>query len=92
MTTGTITSIKVGSYLTGTVNSFDFCVITVKENGTNLTWGFYLWLLHDGDPAVRRILASQRLALAREAAFRNLTVTIGHEIASSNVDTIEIAM
>jgi hypothetical protein len=39
---------------------------------------------------VRRVLQSQRLALAREAAFRKLTVRVFHQNDSSIVDEIQV--
>jgi hypothetical protein len=88
-TIGKITNIKLGSFLTGTVNSFDIGLITVQEaNGA--TWAFYLWNSRDNELAVRRVLQSQRLALAREAAFRKLNVHIFHQTDSSIVDEIQV--
>lgn len=89
-TTGRITNIKLGSFLTGTVNSFDIGTITVKETGTGASWLFYLWNSRDNELAVRRVLQSQRLALAREAAFRKLTVHVFHQNDSSIVDEIQV--
>ena len=81
---GKITNIKVGSFLPGSVNSFDIGTITVRDNATPpVSWLFYLWNSKDTDPALKRILQSQRLALAREAAFRKLTVTVTHQSDSS---------
>ena len=87
---GKITNIKVASFLPDTVNSFDIGVVTIKENGTNLSWLFYLWNSRDGAPAVKRVLETQRLALAREAAARKLTVHITHQSDSSIVDSLQI--
>ena len=89
-TIGKITNIKVGSFLTGTVNSFDIGTITVKQAGTNASWFFYLWNSRDNEAAVRRVLQTQRLALAREAAFRKLTVHVFHQNNSSIVDEIQV--
>jgi hypothetical protein len=85
-TIGKITNVKLGSFLTGTVNSFDIGTITVKETSTGQSWLFYLWNSRDDEPAVRRVLQSQRLALAREAAFRKLTVHVFHQNDSSVVE------
>jgi hypothetical protein len=89
-TIGQITNIKLGSFLTGTVNSFDIGTITVTETSTGRSWFFYLWISRDDEPAVRRVLHSQRLALAREAAFRNLTVHIFAQTDSGIVDEIQV--
>ena len=89
-TTGTITNIKLSSFLTGTVNSFDTCMVTLLEAGTGVSWLFFLWNSRDDDPAVRRILETQRLALAREAAFRKSTVHLFTEIDSSIVEEIQV--
>ena len=87
---GKITNIKVGSFLPDTVNAFDIGTITIKENGTNLSWLFYLWNSRDTAPAVKRVRETQRLALAREAAARKLTVHITHQSDSSIVDSLQI--
>ena len=89
-TIGKILNIKVGSFLTGTVNSFDIGTINVKETSTGLEWLFYLWNSRDDELAVRRVLQSQRLALVREAAFRNLTIHVFHENDSSIVNSIQV--
>jgi hypothetical protein len=89
-TIGRIVNIKVNSFLPGSVNSFDIGTITVRETSTGQTWLFYLWNSRDNDPAVRRVLHSQRLALAREAAFRKLTVHAFHETDSSIVDGFQV--
>jgi hypothetical protein len=89
-TIGKVTNIKVGSFLTGTVNSFDIGSITVKETTTNLTWLFYIWNSRDNETALRRILQTQRLALVREAAFRKLTVHVFHQNDSSLIDSIQV--
>jgi hypothetical protein len=78
-TIGKITNIKVASFLTGTVNSFDVGAITLKETSTGTSWLFYVWNSRDDDVAVHRVLQSQRLALVREAAFRSLTVHAFHD-------------
>jgi hypothetical protein len=51
---------------------------------------FYLWNSRDDELAVRRILQTQRLALAREAAFRKLPVHLFTETDSSIVDEIQV--
>jgi hypothetical protein len=91
-TIGKITNIKVNSFLTGTVNSFDICTITVKETSTGTSWLFYLWNSRDDEIAVRRVTQTQRLALAREAAFRKLTVHVFAESDSGLVDGIQVDM
>jgi len=88
-TIGKITNVKVSSFLTGGVNSFDIGTITVKES-TGGSWLFYLWNLRDGDPAVKRVLATQRLALAREAATSKFTVHVVHQNDSSIVDSLQV--
>jgi hypothetical protein len=87
---GKITNIKVMSFLQGTINAFDLCNVTVKEAGTGTTWLFHLWQLRDDDQAVHRVLATQRLALAREAAFRKLTVHVNAQSDSGFVDGIQV--
>jgi hypothetical protein len=89
-TIGKITNIKVGSFLQGATNSFDVGSITIKENGTNLSWLLYLWNSRDAEVAFKRVLQSQRLALAREAAFRGLTVHAFHETDSSIIDQLTV--
>jgi hypothetical protein len=82
-TIGIVTNIKVASFLTGTVNSFDVGAITLTETSTGISWFFYIWNSRDDDPAVFRVLQSQRLALVREAAFRKLTVHVFADGVSS---------
>lgn len=89
-TIGQILNIKVGSFLTGTVNSFDIGTITVKETSTGAEWLFYLWSSRDDELPVRRVLQSQRLALVREAAFRKLTIHVFHENDSSIVEEFQV--
>ncbi len=91
-TIGKITNIKVYSFLPGTINAFDTCNISVKETSTGTSWLFYLWLSRDDDLPVHRVVESQRLALAREAAFRKLTVRIFAESDSGFVDGIQVDM
>lgn len=87
---GKITNIKLGSFLPGTVNAFDIGTITVTEAGTGASWLFYLWNSRSDEAALQRILHTQRLALAREAAFRNLTVHVWHQSDSSIVDQFQV--
>jgi hypothetical protein len=89
-TTGTITNIKLSSFLGGTVNAFDTCMVTLLEAGTGLSWLFFLWNSRDDAPAVERIRETQRLALARAAAFNRATVHLFTEIDSSIVDDIQV--
>jgi hypothetical protein len=89
-TIGKITNIKVASFLTGTINSFDVGAVTLKEAGTGVSWFFYLWNSRDNDLAVRRVLESQRLALVREAAIHKLTVHVFHDNDSSLVTEITV--
>lgn len=89
-TIGKITKIKLRSFLTGSVNSFDICNITVQEASTGVSWLFFLWNSRDDELPVRRVTQTQRLALAREAAFRNLTVHVFTQSASSVVDGIQV--
>ncbi len=91
-TIGKITNVKVMSFLTGTFNSFDIGTITVKETSTGISWLFYLWNSRDDELPVRRITQTQRLALAREAAFRKLTVHVFAESDSGLVDGIQVDM
>ena len=74
----------------GVSSVFDIGTITVLETGTGASWIFYLWNSRDDELAVRRVLQSQRLALAREAAFRKLTVRVFHQNDSSIVDEIQV--
>ncbi|HEV8210092.1 MAG TPA: hypothetical protein VGP77_08230 [Vicinamibacterales bacterium] len=89
-TIGKITQIKVMSFLQGTVNAFDLANITLKEAGTGTTWLFHLWQSRDDDTPVHRVVESQRLALAREAAFRKLTVHVFAQSDSGFVDGIQV--
>jgi hypothetical protein len=89
-TIGTVTNIKVASFLTGTPNSFDIGAITVKETSTGTSWFFYIWNSRDDAPAVYRVLQSQRLALVREAAFRKLKVHCFHDNDSSVLTEITV--
>jgi Regulator of chromosome condensation (RCC1) repeat len=89
-TIGTIASIKLSSFLADSVNAFDTCMITLLEAGTGASWLFLLWNSRDDAPAVERVRETQRLALAREAAFQNATVHLFTEIESSIVDDIQV--
>ena len=89
-TIGKITNIKVRSFLTGSFNSFDIGTITVKENVTNTSWLFYIWNSRDDELPVRRVTQTQRLALAREAAFRKLTVHVFTQNESSIIDGLQV--
>ena len=89
-TVGKITNIKLSTFLAGTVNSFDTCMVTLLEAGTGVSWVFLLWNSRDDEPAVQRIRETQRVALAREAAFRKATVHLFTEVDSSIVDDIQV--
>ena len=91
-TIGKIISIKVMSFLPGTVNAFDIADLSVKETGTGTTWLFHLWLSRDDDLPVHRVIQSQRLALAREASFRKATVHVFAQPDSGFVDGIKVDM
>jgi len=92
-TIGKITNIKVSSFLPSASNAFDICYVTVIEAITNVSWLFLLWNARDDDSPVHRVTQSQRLALVREAAFRNLTVHIFAErISSGLVDGLQVDM
>jgi hypothetical protein len=87
---GTITNIKVMSFLQGTVNAFDTANISLKEAKTGTSWLFHLWQSRDDDAPVHRVVESQRLALAREAAFRKLTVHVFAEPDSAFIDGLQV--
>jgi hypothetical protein len=87
---GKITNIKVGSFLQESVNAFDIGTVTLHETATNADWVFYLWVTRADAPALQRVLQTQRLALVREAAFRNRVVHLWHQIDSSVVDEIQV--
>ena len=89
-TIGKITNIKVYSFLVGSPNAFDTCNVSLNETSTGTTWLFHLWQSRDDDQPVHRVLESQRLALVREAAFRNRTVHIWAESDSGFVDGIQV--
>jgi len=75
-TIGKVINIKLATITPGFPNAIDVGAIYLKETSTGNTWLFYLWVSHAADPAVNRVLQSQRLALVREAAFRHLTVHV----------------
>jgi hypothetical protein len=86
---GLIKSIKAGSWLAGTVNAFDICIVQLLDaNGAN--WSMFLWNSRSDAPIVDRVLETQRLALAREAAVRKLKVHLWHQDDSSIVDQIQV--
>jgi hypothetical protein len=87
---GTITNIKLGSFLQDSVNAFDIGTVTLHETATGANWVLYLWISRADAPALQRVLQTQRLALAREAAFRHKVVHVWHEIDSSLVDEIQV--
>ena len=89
-TIGKITNIKVYSFLQNTVRAFDICNISVKETSTGTSWLFHLWQSRDDDTPVHRVIATQRLALVREAAFRKLTVHIFAQSDSAFIDGITV--
>ena len=89
---GRITNIKVSSFLQDTINAFDICNFSLNETSTGTTWLFHLWQSRDDDQAVHRVIETQRLALVREAAFRNLTVHVFAEPGSGVVDGIQVDM
>src|SRR6478609_10493505 len=65
-------------------------MITLLEVGTGVSWVFLLWNSRDDAPAVERVRETQRLALARQAAFRQFTVHLFAELDSSIVDDIQV--
>ena len=89
-TIGTITNIKLGSFLPDTVNAFDIGTVTLHETSTGASWLFYLWNTRADAPALQRVLATQRLALAREAAFRHSVVHVWHDSDSSLVSQFQV--
>ena len=52
--------------------------MTLHETASGADWVFYLWNSRADAPALQRVLQTQRLALAREAAFRNRVVHLWH--------------
>jgi hypothetical protein len=89
-TIGKITKIKVMSFLQGTVNAFDLANVSVKETSTGTEWLFHLWQSRDNDLPVHRVVQSQRLALAREAALRKLTVHVFAQPDSGFIDGLQV--
>ena len=88
---GKITEIKVGSFFTGGPDPIDMGAITLKETSTGLAFVLHLWVSHSNEPALQRVLQSQRLALVREAAFRNLTVRVTTPSTTSDlIETIQV--
>lgn len=87
---GKVVSIKVNSFLQGTINAFDICNISVRETSTGTTWLFHLWQSRDDDTAVHRVVETQRLALVREAAFRKQTVHIFAQSDSGFIDGLQV--
>ena len=61
----------------------------MNSTASGADWVFYLWNSRADAPALQRVLQTQRLALAREAAFRNRVVHLWHETDSSLVDEIQ---
>ena len=61
-----------------------------SRRAPSVSWLFLLWNSRDDAPAVERVRETQRLALAREAAFRNATVHLFTEVDSSIVDDIQV--
>lgn len=87
---GRITAIKLGTLLAGGVNEFDLAMVTLKSDA-GFEELFFLWISRNDVPAVERIRHTQRLALAREAAFRKLRVHLIHgQVDSSIVDEIQV--
>ena len=87
---GKITNIKLGTLLAGSPTETDFCAITVKETSSGKLFVFHLWSVRIADLPEHRVEQSQRLAVAREAAFRKLTVHLFHDSTASLVDQIQI--
>lgn len=89
-TIGKITNIKVRTFFPGATNEFDFALITLLEAGTGVSWLFYLWISNDNDLPVHRVTASQRLALARDAALNKRTVHVFADSAASVLDGFQV--
>jgi hypothetical protein len=89
-TVGTVTNIKVYTFLSGSTSEFDTCTVTLNETSTRTSWLFYLWNAPDTDTPVHRVTQSERLALLREAAFRKLTVHIYAESDSGLIDGFQV--
>ena len=88
-TIGTITNIKLITVGWDFPNPIDAGAITILDD-SNASRFFYLWVSHADDPAVNRVLQSQRLALAREAAFRKLRVHVFNEPDSNLIFEINV--
>lgn len=86
---GLIKDIKLGTWLAGSPLAFDICIVTIKE-ATGASWSMFLWNNQATAPGVERILQTQRLALAREAALRGLQVHLWHLNDSSIIDQIKV--
>jgi hypothetical protein len=89
-TIGKVTNIKLATVTPGFPNAIDVGAFTLLETATGIPWFFYLWVSHAADPAIDRVLQSQRVALLREAAFRKLTVHALHDPASDSVFEITV--
>lgn len=89
-TIGKVTNIKLATVDPDFPNAIDVGAVYLKETSTGTTWLFYLWVSHAADPAVNRVLQSQRLALVREAAFHHLTVHLFHDDVSNSVFEITV--
>ena len=88
---GRITDLKLATFFPGSPSAVDACMVTLEEASTATTI-FFLWVSRPNTSTYNRILETQRLALAREAAFRRLTVHLFHESGSSIVDQIKVDM
>jgi hypothetical protein len=87
---GTITNIKLGTLLAGGVNEFDLAMVTLRS-AAGFDELFFLWISRNDEAAVERIRHTQRLALAREAALRQLQVHLFHgQEHSGIVDEIQV--
>ena len=89
-TIGTVTNIKLATVDPDFPNAIDVGAVYLNETSSGITYLFYLWVSHAADPAVNRVLQSQRLGLVREAAFRNLTVHLFHDDVSNSVWQITV--
>jgi len=86
---GRIKDIKLTTWLPGGTNEFDTCMLTMQEAGGATTL-MILWNSRSDAPTIERIRQTQRLALAREAAFRNRPVHVWHESGSSIIYSIQV--
>lgn len=86
---GRITDIKLTTWLPGGVNEFDTCMLTLQESN-GATSLMILWNSRSNAPTVERIRQTQRLALAREAAFRRRRVHVWHDSGSSIINSIQV--